>query len=156
MNKGAIISTDKIFRYSLWRIWDDTKSKIAFVGLNPSTADDKIDDRTITKCINFTSGWGYGGFYMVNLFALRATDPNELYKAVEIVGIENDKHLLNTFKKVDKVICAWGNHGSFNSRSNNVLKFIDKPFCLKKNISGEPAHPLYLSKQLKPIPFSKD
>lgn len=159
MTKDAKFSSDKIFRYSLWRIWDDTKPKIAFVGLNPSTADAEIDDRTIVKCTNYTKSWEYGGFYMVNLFAFRATDPYVLYKVQNekgiesIVGMENDYHLKDAFDKAEKVICAWGNLGSFKDRNKAVLNLIEKPFCLRKNKGGEPAHPLYLSKSLQPISY---
>lgn len=152
MKKGAIFSDDKdkTYRYQLWRIWDDSKDKVAFVGLNPSFADENIDDPTITRCIKFAMNWGYGGIYMVNLFALRSTDPRNLSKKGDPVGHDNDKHLKSIFNSVDKVICAWGNGGALNNRSQQVLKLIREPYCLKKNSTGEPAHPLYLQKEITP------
>ena len=150
MNKGAILSEDKRYRYQLWRIWDDKLPKIAVVGLNPSTADDTIDDPTIIRCIYFTKSWGYGGFYMVNLFAFRATNPNVLYQHLDPVGTDNDKHLIEIFSRVDKVICAWGNRGTINSRNKEVLKLIAIPYCIQRNSNGEPSHPLYLKKTLVP------
>ena len=152
MNKGAIFSDDvvKTYRYQLWRIWDDNKDKVAIVGLNPSIADENIDDPTITRCINFVKNWGYGGFYMVNLFAFRSTDPRNLSQEQDPIGPDNDKHLKSIFNSVDKVICAWGNGGTLNNRSQQVLKLIREPYCLKKNSIGEPAHPLRLQKDIKP------
>ncbi len=150
MNTGAILSEDKKYRYQLWRIWDDKLPKIAIVGLNPSTADDTINDPSIIRCIGFTKSWGYGGFYMVNLFAYRATNPNELNEQIDPVGVDNDKHLIDIYSRVEKVICAWGNRGTLKDRNKEVLTFIDTPYCIKKNSNGEPAHPLYLKKSLVP------
>ena len=71
MKKDAILSDCKKYRYSLSRTWDESKPLIGFIGLNPSTADDVIDDPTITRCINFAKSWGGGGLYMGNLFLLQ-------------------------------------------------------------------------------------
>ena len=70
MEKGAVISECQNYRYSLWRIWDESKPLIGFIGLNPSTADHREDDKTISRCIKFADSWGAGGFYMMNLFAI--------------------------------------------------------------------------------------
>ena len=150
MTKTAILSDDKVYRYELKRVFDNTKPLIAFVGLNPSTADDVTDDQTISKCIKYAENWGFGGFIMVNLFAFRATNPNELYKAENPVGIDNDKYLQEAFGKVEKVICCWGEMGNFKGRNAEVLKLIEKPYCLFKVKNGEPAHPLYKDPNLTP------
>lgn len=47
MKKAAIFSDDKKYRYSLERAWDESLGLVAFIGLNPSIADDAIDDKTI-------------------------------------------------------------------------------------------------------------
>ena len=80
------------YRYSLWRIWDKEKPIFTFVGLNPSTADHVQDDPTITHCINFAKSWG-GGIYMANLFAYRATDPQEMMSQDDPIGSDNDFYL---------------------------------------------------------------
>lgn len=49
--------------------------------LNPSTADENVDDPTIRRCINFAKDWGYGGMYVGNLFAFRTAYPKELKEA---------------------------------------------------------------------------
>ena len=93
IEKGAIISDCNKYRYSLWRIWDKEKPIFTFVGLNPSTADHEQDDRTIRRCINFAKSWGGGGIYMANLFAYRATEPQEMMSQEDPIGPDNDAHL---------------------------------------------------------------
>jgi hypothetical protein len=52
--------------------------KVVFVLLNSSTADATIDDPTLKKCIMFSKRWGFGAVEIVNLFAFRATKPENL------------------------------------------------------------------------------
>ena len=153
MKKDAILSEDRKYRYVLSRIWDESKPLVVIIGLNPSTADEKDDDNTIKKCINFSKNWGYGGLYMLNLFAFRATAPSDMFNASSPIGEENSKYIEKYSKLSDKVICAWGNNGNFKNRSKEVLLNIENNFNLKLNKTGEPAHPLYLNKNLIPIKF---
>lgn len=44
MQKSAVFSEWRKYRYSLKRIWDDQKPYVLFIGLNPSTADEESDD----------------------------------------------------------------------------------------------------------------
>ena len=155
MKKDAVISKDNKYRYLLSRTWDDSKPIVAFIGLNPSIADDKIDDPTVNRCINFAKSWGYGGFYMLNLFAFRATEPKNMFKAESPIGDENDKYILKYSKQVDKVVCAWGNHGKYKERSTYIFNLINNTYYLKMNKSGEPAHPLYLKANLTPIQYKE-
>ena len=153
MKKDAILSEDRKYRYVLSRIWDESKPLVVIIGLNPSTADEKDDDNTIKKCINFSKNWGYGGLYMLNLFAFRATAPSDMFNASSPIGEENSKYIEKYSKLSDKVISAWGNNGNFKNRSKEVLLNIENKFYLKLNKTGEPAHPLYLNKNLIPIKF---
>lgn len=153
IKQDAIFSKDRKYRYVLTRIWDESKPMVAFVGLNPSIADDKQDDSTIKKCIKFANSWGYGGFYMLNLFALVSTNPNALFESKDPTGSENDKYISEYTNKTDKVVCAWGNNGAFMQRSAAVSKKISNKYCIKLNKTGEPAHPLYLKNDSVPTKF---
>lgn len=155
--RGAILSPDGIYRYNLWRLWDKSVVPLIFVGLNPSTADGEKDDPTILKCTHFASSWGYGGFYMVNLFALRATDPKELKKSADPIGPENDSYLLQMFGKSGLVLPIWGTKGIFMGRDRAVLEMLRlrrvDVFCLGQTKDGHPRHPLYLKNETKMVPF---
>ena len=77
---NAVISECGKYRYSLTRIWDESKPKVMFIMLNSSTANANNDDPTIRRCINFAKAWGFGDLYVCNIFAYRATNPQELLK----------------------------------------------------------------------------
>ena len=153
MKNTAKLSGCRKYRYALWRIWDDSKPFVMFVGLNPSTADETSDDPTLTRCIKYAKSWGYGGLCMANLFAFRATEPADMKASDDPIGIENNKWLKKLAKDAALVVAAWGNDGSYLERSEQVKEFLPNLYCLKLNKSGEPAHPLYQAAKLKPVPI---
>ena len=154
VNKNATFSDCRKYRYALSRTWNGKKKTILFIGLNPSTADEKIDDPTIRRCINYAQNWGYGSLLMVNLFAYRATMPSELKNVKNPIGNDNDLHIIELSKKADIAVAAWGNEGSLLNRDKEVKKILPNLMCLKINKSGQPAHPLYQKKDLKLIKYS--
>ena len=143
----------KQYRYALWRIWDRGLPTVTFIGLNPSTADAKLDDPTLVRCMGFARDWGYGGVYTANLFAFRATDPRDMKAARSPIGPDNDRVIRELADKSDKVIAAWGNDGAWMGRADSVREAVPSLYYLKMNRSGQPAHPLYLPKHLEPIPW---
>ena len=122
ISKGATFSGDRLYRYKLWRIWDESKRPALFIGLNPSTADENIDDPTIRRCIDFAMQWGEGGLIMANLFAYRSTDPKELKGIADPVGRDNDEYLVDAHRKAGITVLAWGNGGSYLNRGDIVRK----------------------------------
>lgn len=155
MSRGAGFSPCRTWRYALWRTWGEaTPSKsIAFCGLNPSTADERLDDPTITRCIRYALGWGYEHFVMLNAFGFRSTDPRGLKKTDDPVGPGNDAAIAYYATQVDCVVVAWGIHCP-RERAESVLKLVGpKAFCLGKNMDGTPKHPLYLRKSAERIPY---
>lgn len=156
MQSSAVLSACRQYRYSLTRSWGSCASTkhVVFIGLNPSTADETEDDPTIRRCITYARSWGYDGLTMLNFFAFRATDPKVMFAALNPVGPDNDKTITSICAGAPLVICAWGNGGGHLSRSDEVIKMLPAPHCLTKTKQGEPGHPLYLSKDLKPIPLA--
>ncbi|MHB8260439.1 MAG: DUF1643 domain-containing protein [Bacteroidia bacterium] len=148
MLSDAVISPDEQYRYLLTRIWDKDKPIVNFIGLNPSTADKVDDDPTMRRCVAFAKSWGYGGLYMTNLFAFRATKPEDMMKAIDPIGKENDKHLLEAEKTVNEVVFAWGIGGTFLDRDKQVLNLITKGHYIALTKGGHPRHPLYLKSDL--------
>ncbi len=153
MKNTARLSRCRTYRYALWRTWDDTRGRVMFVGLNPSTADETHDDPTLRRCMNYARDWGYGGVCMANLFAYRATDPGELRRVRDPVGPRNNRWLRQLADEAALVVAAWGNDGAYLDRSSKVRELLPGLHCLNLNRSGEPAHPLYQRADRRPLPL---
>jgi hypothetical protein len=158
MLKSATLSDDGMYRYWLCRRWRGGGARVCFVMLNPSTADAELDDPTIRRCIGFADRWGYEALDVVNLFAFRTTFPAELrlFRG-DPIGFENDYYIRYSVMAARLVICAWGQHGRYLDRGEQVLKLIRgcdvQPMALRVNSDGSPAHPLYLPNNVEPRPL---
>jgi hypothetical protein len=153
---GAVFSPCREYRYVLWRTWDDKGPRVNFIGLNPSTADEVLDDPTMRRCRQFATHWGYGGFIMTNLFAFRATKPNVLKSAAEPIGADNDLWLIRAADEAKVIVVAWGIHGAFLGRADAVTRQIgNRCHCIGLTKHGQPAHPLYLRNGLPLLPFQR-
>lgn len=154
---GADISSDRLYRWRLWRSWGDLRHRCAFVMLNPSTADATVDDPTIRRCITFAKDWGYDGIEVVNLFARRATNPAELRRIDYPIGESNNEAIERAALSCDRIICAWGNHGALLRRGIRVLKLLrgvtrrQEIMALTVTKEGHPGHPLYLRRDTDPF-----
>lgn len=146
-----------LYRYDLRRIWgtEEPIRVVNFIMLNPSTADAEQPDPTMTRCLNFARDWGYGALVITNLFAFRATDPQELRTRALIVGPLNDKFLLGWARSSQLVVCAWGNHGTLRGAGAYVAKLLRadgiKLHALRITGLGQPQHPLYLPADSQPV-----
>ena len=155
-SKGAEISECGRYRYALWRHWDWSQGHagcVMFIGLNPSTADAVKNDTTISKCIGFAQRWGYGGIYMLNLYAFRATDPKVMCAAADPWGEKNLEAFGYYRSRVGLVVACWGSleikhrpNLRWQSTIQSVLGAIGKPvYCLGKTADRSPRHPSRLA-----------
>jgi hypothetical protein len=155
---GADFSNCLYYRYRLWRRWSLQKGPvILWLMLNPSTADEKYNDPTIRRCVNYSKQWGFIGMDICNLFAWRATYPYDLYTAADPVGPYNDSILKQQIRCAYQIMVAWGIHGSYRRRDESIIDLLgdlQKPaYCLGITKSGAPKHPLRLKKSLLPVSF---
>ncbi len=153
---GARFDSTSLYRYSLWRKWSASAPRVAFVMLNPSTADATQDDPTIRRCVQFAKQWGYGSLEVVNLFAYRATHPHKLQQVNDPVGNDNDRTLLIAARRAAMLVMAWGNWGQLHGRDRAVLSLLASArpaYCLGITQSGQPRHPLYLRADIQPELF---
>jgi hypothetical protein len=153
MKRLATISQCGKYRYALERSWGEGKGCVVWVMLNPSTADASIDDPTIRKCIGFTRRWGHERLIVVNLFAFRATDPGDMKRASDPIGPENEWRILDAVAQADMVVVAWGAHGGWMDRDEDVLMQLHYPLCLGRTKDGHPKHPLMLAYSTPCVPF---
>ena len=138
------------YRYSLKREWDDYNlNKAVFVLLNPSTADDTLDDRTTQRCISFAKKMGCGSLELVNVFAYRCTNWRELKELSkeEAIGPENQFYLENALHSGAKILVGWGENCTIHHKDYQELAEWFKgysPYCLGVTKEGHPRHPLYV------------
>lgn len=154
---------ERIYRFSLHRRWAEG-STLLWIMLNPSTADEHVLDPTLRRCENFSRAWGYAGFEVANLFALRATDPSELSLHKHPVGPDygdmNDRAIAAAAARASSVMVGWGRGPSYDKgltrrivERGETVRFMlkDRPLaCLGTNQDGSPKHPLYLKGTLQP------
>lgn len=147
----ATFSPCRTYRYALTRRWEEDDSDgVAFLMLNPSTADAMADDPTIRRCVGFAKTWGFGGLLVLNLFALRATDPKQLYGHDDPVGPDNDAVIGGWLDRLSgPVVAAWGVHGAYRQRHAEVTDLVrahgKQLMCLGATKDGHPKHPLYVA-----------
>lgn len=145
---SAIFSEDGKYRYSLWRIWDNTKSNLMLIGLNPSKADEYKNDPTITRAIERARRNNYGGLLMANLYAYVSTDPKALLENdKDNIGELNDYYIKEMIEISERQLCGWGSFKAvtIKGRDIEVMKMLINPYCLGINRDGQPKHPLYVS-----------
>ena len=104
---------------------------------------------TVRRCIQYADDWGFGSFYITNLFAFRATDPRDMKAYKKPIGKLNDRVLTYLAQRAAIVVAALGTHGNHLNRADTVLKMLPNLAYLKLTKDGIPGHPLYLQKSLK-------
>jgi hypothetical protein len=122
--------------------------------LNPSTADENVLDPTLTRCKGFAETWGYGSFEVVNLFAIRSTNPRGLLIAEDPIGPANDNIIADAIARAAIVVVGWGAFPLARERAQRVVELAagKQLHCLGTTKEGCPRHPLYLRRdaQLRP------
>jgi hypothetical protein len=177
ITRSALIEGD--YRFWLKRAWGPGPA-IAWVGLNPSTADGKTDDPTMRAEIGFSFRWGYGSLVKVNLYPFRSSSPKHLANwrgamraalgasvgPVPAVGAfyRNWDIAAAEIRKCDLVVAAWGD----GADESDVTAFIchveggdptsqceSGPYardwhCLARTSAGAPRHTLARGKHFIP------
>ena len=154
---GAAFSADRMHRYVLTRTWDTGCPAMTWIMLNPSTADAMKDDPTIRRCVRFAQREDYGGISVVNLFALRTTDPRVLARDGDPLGLSNDLFIDMHARPGSLVVAAWGAHGTLCGRAADVSYRLTAAGvtlkCLGVTKDGHPRHPLYARSDAPLVPW---
>lgn len=159
----AELSPDGRDRYFLQRSWG-TPPKYAppgsvmvlWIGLNPSTADAATDDATIRRIVGFSRRWGMHHACVCNLFTLRATRPEEMWRAQPPPADPRNLEIIaGVAASAALVVACWGappprredvaRHASAARAVADVCASIDQElWCLGLTASGHPRHPVRL------------
>lgn len=157
---SAIISPCGTYRYMLKRPplqANPMGSSVPFVMLNPSTADAELDDPTIRRLRGFSRDWDCNGIVVMNVYALRSTDPSALRSHADPRGPDNDYWLRQLGIQHETIVVAWGAHAKPDDVANAVkhLRCAGAELkCLGRNKDGSPKHPLYLAAKTQLQPWS--
>lgn len=146
---SAVLSSCGKYRYVLHRSLGSVfrwHRPVLFIMLNPSIADAEVNDPTIKSCMRISQYNCFTHMTVVNLFALRSTDPSGLLTADDPVGPCNDIYFSEQVEKHrnSAIIAAWGNHKMAKIPGDNIKAKIEDIVCLGKNKNGSPKHPLYM------------
>ena len=153
--------------YSEYRYILGTRGKnpLICIGINPSTAAPDALDPTLKSVERIAHANGYDSFLMFNVYAQRATRPDDMEKAMNpLLHGENRKafRYLLSLSPAPAVWAAWGNiiekrdylkdcMRDFLEDGKNVgAKWFTAGPLLK---SGHPHHPLYLRKDTQLFDF---
>ena len=103
--------------------------------------------------------WGYRHLVVLNIFALRSTDPRRLYDHPDPVGPDNERWFREVLPSCSQVVCAWGNHGRLHDQGKVAIGWIRDvghvPRMLRITKVGQPQHPLYLPGDLVPVVYDQ-
>lgn len=146
---AATLSPCGLYRYRLSRTWG-TGDRMAWIMLNPSTADSEVDDHTIRRCMGFARREGYDGIEVLNLYALRATKPKHLLDHPDPEGPGNfaawDEVMSD--HRIGMFVAAWGAGVDMpNLAPARMIPWLHastSPRCLGTTAAGHPRHPLYV------------
>lgn len=144
--KGADFSNCGMYRYKLWRIWNDELPKVMCIGLNPSTANGDTNDATINILIRVFSKLGYGGFYMMNCWPYITSDP-KLLKHNPMSDEWNNNLMTVVASECVDVVFAWGAFKIIkeSGRDDELKEMFPNAKCFGVNKDGSPFHPRALT-----------
>lgn len=155
----AVFSDCEGYRYRLLSRWGEGQLLNALM-LNPSQADEFKNDPTVERIERRARSMGFGGFVVTNLFAFRATLPKDMKAVDDPVGPDNNDAIMAAAREAGIVLCAWGNDGSYRSRSSVVLANLRRDPLVSAKLhylqltgKGQPAHPLYIGYQHLPVSY---
>jgi hypothetical protein len=163
---SAELSADGMYRWTLRRRWGRKDGRrIAWVMLNPSTADAELDDQTVLRCRYYSAAAGFDELVVVNLVAFRATDPDAVIAAhragVNVVGAGNVGVIADVLATVDAVAYAWG--ATLRQFTRAGVPRLDVEdiaarralpvLCLGYTADGSPRHPSRLGNDVRLVPF---
>jgi hypothetical protein len=141
LGKSAEFSECGKYRYCLRRIWNTDLPFVMCIGLNPSTANSEDDDTTVRNLCELLSKSGYGGLFMMNLFALISSEPNDLRACPDPLK-DNDIWIHSMASRCDDVIFCWGAFKQAEYRAKKLVQKFPAALCLGKTADGHPIHPL--------------
>lgn len=174
----ALVSTNDAYDIARWLYVPDHYSEYRYIlgtrgerpliciGINPSTAAPDDLDNTLKSVERIALSNGFDSFIMFNVYAQRATNPDDMEKECNVLLHEENmkafEYVLSLSKAQPAVWAAWGNIiekrrylPSCVSSMIDLGKRYNAAWYSAGSISkkGHPHHPLYLKKDTPLDPF---
>ena len=159
VKRSADLSPCGTFRWTLTRAWG-AGGRVCFIGLNPSTADHRVDDPTVRRWSRFAQAWGYGEFVAVNLYPFRSPSPADCRRwsrwdengpdwyARDALQAGLDV-IVREAKNAALVVACWGAGAWDEDWIEHVIENIQTDvapwpdiYCFARSQDGSPVHPM--------------
>ena len=144
------------YRYILGTVGNNP---LITIGINPSTAEPEKMDNTMKSVEKIAMGNGFDSFIMCNVYAQRATDPNQMNKEINPMlhkeNMQAFQWILENSGKKPIIWAAWGKNIERRKYLKECLREMinisnryNAAWCKvgKCSVKGHPHHPLYLKK----------
>ena len=153
--------------YSEYRYILGTRGKnpLICIGINPSTAEPDNLDNTLKSVERIALGNGFDSFIMFNVYAQRATSPDDMEKECNLTLHKENLEAFRYVLSISEKPAVWAAWGAIIEKRKYL------PECVRDMVAagqefgatwhcagaitkkGHPHHPLYLRKDEKIKPF---
>ena len=135
------------------------------IGINPSTARPDDLDNTLKSVERIALGNGFDSFIMFNVYAQRATNPDDMEKNCNWTLHNENMEAFRYVLSVSKTPAVWAAWGTIIEKRDYLPKCVEDMLAIGEEYGatwycagavskkGHPHHPLYLRKDEKVKPF---
>ncbi|KJL02518.1 DUF1643 domain-containing protein [Priestia aryabhattai] len=114
-------------RYLLKKVWDEEKSIVTIIMLNPRKETDALYlDKSVMLFMNYCISKNFGGFYIVNLFSYRCNSESKL-KAIDYdkrYDQQTDKWIRHAVNNSVKLYIGWGSNNNRKKRIKQIQEML--------------------------------
>ena len=156
--------------YSEYRYILGTRGKnpLICVGINPSTAKPDALDNTLKSVQRIADGNGFDSFLMFNVYAQRATRPDDMEKACNLRLHEENMKAFRHLLSIGERPAVWAAWGAIIEKRRYLPECVADMLAISREYDaqwfcagpiskkGHPHHPLYLRKDEKLKPFDTE
>lgn len=153
--------------YSEYRYVLGTRGKkpLICIGINPSTAQPDDLDNTLKSVERIAQGNGFDSFIMFNVYAQRATNPDDMEKTCNQMLHKENMEAFRYVLSVSENPAVWAAWGTIIEKRDYLADCVQDMLAIGQEYGakwycagavskkGHPHHPLYLRKDEKIKPF---
>ena len=153
--------------YSEYRYILGTRGRnpLICIGINPSTAEPDNLDNTLKSVERIAHGNGFDSFFMFNVYAQRATSPDDMEKTCNLQLHQENLEAFRYVLSISQKPTVWAAWGAVIEKRGYLADCVRDMVQVGQNYGadwvcagaitkkGHPHHPLYLRKDEKVKPF---